>query len=150
MSLLKMLMEAQNGQGLGQIARQIGLDETQAGGLVGMLGPAISQGAKRRAQSGGLEQVLGQLRGEGQAAYLDEPVRAVEPEGQAQGAQFLEQIFGDRQASDDLAASAALDGMAAGMGQAGFDMGEAEEPIMEEAVAEEAPADAPAAEAPAS
>ena len=39
----------------------------------------------------------------------------------------------------DLAASAALDGMAAGMGQAGFDIGEAEEPVMEEAVAEEAP-----------
>jgi hypothetical protein len=39
--------------------------------------------------------------------------------------------------------------MAAGMGQAGFDIGEAEEPVMEEAVAEEAPAEA-AAEAPAS
>lgn len=46
----------------------------------------------------------------------------------------------------DLAASAALDGMAAGMGQAGFDIGEAEEPVMEEAVAAEAPAE----EAPAS
>ncbi|MDG1972117.1 MAG: 30S ribosomal protein S2, partial [Paracoccaceae bacterium] len=44
----------------------------------------------------------------------------------------------------DLAASAALDGMAAGMGQAGFDIGEAEEPVMEEAVAEEAPAEAAA------
>ncbi len=40
----------------------------------------------------------------------------------------------------DLAASAALDGMAAGMGQAGFDIGD----VMEEAVAEEAPAEAPA------
>lgn len=48
----------------------------------------------------------------------------------------------------DLAASAALDGMAAGMGQAGFDIGEAEEPVMEEAVAAEAPAE-PAAETPA-
>jgi small subunit ribosomal protein S2 len=44
----------------------------------------------------------------------------------------------------DLAASAALDGMAAGMGQAGFDIGEAEEPVMEEAVAAEAAAEAPA------
>ncbi len=52
----------------------------------------------------------------------------------------------------DLAASAALDGMAAGMGQAGFDIGEAEEPVLEEAIAEEAPAEAaaePAAETPA-
>ena len=107
MSLLKMLLEAQGGQGLGQLARQIGMDESQAGGLAGMLGPAISQAAKRRAQTGGIEQVLGQLRGERQAAYLDEPVRAVEPEGQAQGAQFLEQLFGDRGAGDQLAAEAA-------------------------------------------
>ena len=44
----------------------------------------------------------------------------------------------------DLAADAALDGMAAQMGAAGFDIGEAEEPLVEEAVAEEAPAEAPA------
>ncbi len=106
MSLLKMLMDAQGGQGLGQLARQIGMDESQAGGLAGMLGPAISQGAKRRAQAGGLEQVLNQLRGEGQASYLDNPAAAAEPEARAQGEQFLEQIFGDRQASNELAAEA--------------------------------------------
>ncbi|MEL7462601.1 MAG: 30S ribosomal protein S2 [Pseudomonadota bacterium] len=49
----------------------------------------------------------------------------------------------------DLAADAALDGMAAQMGAAGFDIGAAEEPMVEEAVAEEAPAEAPAEEAPA-
>ncbi|MEL6793699.1 MAG: 30S ribosomal protein S2 [Pseudomonadota bacterium] len=48
----------------------------------------------------------------------------------------------------DLAADAALDGMAAQMGAAGFDIGAAEEPMVEEAVAEEAPAETPA-EAPA-
>ncbi|MEO0362463.1 MAG: 30S ribosomal protein S2, partial [Pseudomonadota bacterium] len=48
----------------------------------------------------------------------------------------------------DLAADSALDGMAAQMGAAGFDIGEAEEPVMEEALAE-APAEAPAAETPA-
>ena len=51
----------------------------------------------------------------------------------------------------DLIARAALDGMAASMGEAGFDMGAAEEPMMEEAAAEEAPAaaEAPAEETPA-
>ena len=49
----------------------------------------------------------------------------------------------------DLAAAAALDGMAAQMGAAGFDLGEAEEPMAEE-LAEEAPAEAAAEEAPAS
>lgn len=48
----------------------------------------------------------------------------------------------------DLIARSALDGMAAQMGESGFDLGEAEEPIMEEAVAE-TPAEAPAAETPA-
>ncbi len=106
MSLLKMLMEAQGGQGLGQLARQIGMDEAQADGLAGMLGPAISQGAKRRAHSGRLEQMLNQLRGEAQASYLDNPAAAAEPQGRAQGEQFLEQIFGDRKASNELAAEA--------------------------------------------
>ena len=49
----------------------------------------------------------------------------------------------------DPAAAAALDGMAAQMGAAGFDLGEAEEPMAEE-LAEEAPAEAAAEEAPAS
>ncbi|MGB0507798.1 MAG: 30S ribosomal protein S2 [Pikeienuella sp.] len=40
----------------------------------------------------------------------------------------------------DLIARSALDGMAASMGDAGFDLGEAEEPMLEEAVAEETPA----------
>lgn len=106
MSLLKMLMEAKGGEGLGQLARQIGMDEAQAGGLAGMLGPAISQGAKRRAQSGGLEQVLNQLRGEGQASYLEEPATAAGLEARAQGEQFLEQLLGDRQAGNELAAEA--------------------------------------------
>ena len=48
----------------------------------------------------------------------------------------------------DLCADAALDGMAAQMGAAGFDIGAAEEPMVEEAIAEEAPAEA-AAETPA-
>jgi len=109
MSLLKMLMEAKDGQGLGQLAKQLGMNEEQAGGLAGMLAPAIAQGAKKRTQqsSGGLEAVLGQLTGEAQGAYLDDPVQAAEPQGRAQGEQFLEQIFGSREASQDLAAEAA-------------------------------------------
>lgn len=107
MSLLKMLMDAQGGQGLGQLAQQFGLDTEQAGGLAGMLAPAIAQGAKKRAQRGGLDAVLGQLTGEAQGAYLDDPAAAAAPEGQAQGEQFLEQILGSREASQGLAAEAA-------------------------------------------
>ncbi len=45
----------------------------------------------------------------------------------------------------DLAARAALDGMAAAMGESGFDMGELEEAPYEEALEEQAPAEAQAA-----
>jgi len=107
MSLLKMLMEAQGGQGLGQLAQQFGINAEQADGLAGVLAPAIAQGAKKRTQQGGLDAVLGQLKGEAQGAYLDNPAAAAAPEGRAQGEQFLEQIFGSREASNDLAAEAA-------------------------------------------
>jgi hypothetical protein len=107
MSLLKMLMEAQGGQGLGQLGRQFGIDEDKVGGLAEMLAPAIAQGAKKRAQEGGLEAVLGQLMGEAQGSYLDDPSAAAAPEGQAQGQQFLEQILGSREAGNELAAEAA-------------------------------------------
>ena len=107
MSLLKMLMEAQGGQGLGQLAQQFGINEEQAGGLAGMLAPAIAQGAKKRTQQGGLDAVLGQLTGEAQGAYLDDPAAAAAPEGRAQGENFLENIFGSREASQGLAAEAA-------------------------------------------
>ena len=57
----------------------------------------------------------------------------------------------------DLVSRAALDGMAAQMGEAGFDIGEMEAPVeealeeapAEEAAAEEAPAEQAAADAPA-
>ena len=108
MSLLKMLMDAQGGQGMGQLAQKFGIDEAQLGGLAEMVAPAISGGAKRRAQQpGGLEAMLGQMMGEGQGRYLDEPVAAAEPEARQQGEQFLEQILGSRDASQQLGQAAA-------------------------------------------
>ena len=64
MPLLKMLMEAEGGQGLGQLAQQLGIDQKQASGLAGMLAPVIAQGAKKRTQQGDLDAVLGQFKGE--------------------------------------------------------------------------------------
>ncbi|MEM0923302.1 MAG: DUF937 domain-containing protein [Pseudomonadota bacterium] len=108
MSLLKMIMEAQGGQGLGQLAQKFGIDESDLGGLAGMVAPAISSGAKRRAaQPGGLEAMLGQMMGEGQGRYLDDPAAAAEPEAREQGAHFLEQILGSRDATQALGQAAA-------------------------------------------
>ncbi|MEM9736963.1 MAG: DUF937 domain-containing protein, partial [Pseudomonadota bacterium] len=108
MSLMKMLMEAQGGQGLGKLAEQFGIDEAQLGGLAGMIGPAISQGAKRRAQQpGGMEALASRMMGEDTARYLDDPAQAAAPEAQAEGMDFLEQILGSREATHELQSAAA-------------------------------------------
>ena len=107
MSLLKLLQQAQGGQGLGELARQFGMDETQAGGLASMLAPAIGSAAKKRAESGGLEGLLGQLQGEAQGNYFDDAAAAAQPEARAQGENFLEQILGSREAKQELAREAA-------------------------------------------
>lgn len=107
MSIMKLLQQAQGGQGLGQLAAQLGLDPATANQLTEMLAPAIGSAAKQRAQSGGLQDILGAMRGEGQAEMFDNPAAAVAPEGQAQGMAFLEQLMGGQDRAEGLAQAAA-------------------------------------------
>lgn len=107
MSIMKLLQQAQGGQGLGQLAAQLGLDQGTADQLTQMLAPAIGSAAKQRVQQGGMESVLGAMRGEGQAQMFDDAAIAAGPDGQAQGMAFLEQIMGGRQEAEGLAQEAA-------------------------------------------
>lgn len=95
MSLLQLLQQAQNGQGLSALAEQVGLDQTQAGDLTNLLAPVIGRAAKQQAESGGLESILGALKGEAQAGLFDDATQAASPEGAAQGADFLNGLLGD-------------------------------------------------------
>ena len=104
MSLLKMLG---GGEGISRLASQLNMDPEKADGLAKMLAPAIGSAAKKRAESGDLGGVLGQLRGEGNARFFDEPETAAAPEARADGENFLEQLLGSREARDELAATAA-------------------------------------------
>ncbi|GMG83779.1 hypothetical protein LNKW23_29930 [Paralimibaculum aggregatum] len=107
MSLLRLLNEAQDGRGLATLAKRFGIEETEAGELAGMLAPTIASATRKRAEAGGLDAVAGQLMGEREAGFFDDAARAAEPEGQAQGQRFLENILGSPQATQDLAAEAA-------------------------------------------
>jgi len=107
MSILKLLQQAQGGQGLGQLAQQFGMDPGQAEGLAQMLAPAIGSAVRKKAERGGLDTVAGQLMGERQARYFDDPAQAAQPEAQADGAAFLDQILGSSQAREGLASEAA-------------------------------------------
>ena len=72
-----------------------------------MLAPTIGQAAKQKAQSGGLEGLLGALQGESQGQLFDDATAAAAPEGQAQGMAFLEQLMGGQEAPKELATQAA-------------------------------------------
>ena len=106
MSIMKLLEQAGGGQGLAQLAGQFGLDEAKAQELSQMLAPAIGQAARKRAEQGQSDAVLGAMKGEAQAGLFDDPAQAAAPEGLAQGQSFLDQLMGDRAASDGLAAAA--------------------------------------------
>lgn len=107
MSIMKLLQQAQGGQGISQLAAQLGLDEAKANQLTGMLAPVIGSAAKQRAESGGLDSVLGALRGEDQAPMFEDATVAASAAGQQQGLAFLESLMGGQQDAQGLAAEAA-------------------------------------------
>jgi len=107
MSLLKMLQDAQGGEGLAQLATQLNLDRDQVNGLAGMLAPALGMAAKKKAGTGGLDSLLGAVRGQANADLYDEPARAAAPAGQAQGMEFLKTLLGGESEANELASEAA-------------------------------------------
>lgn len=108
MALLDLLNQAQGGQGVEQLGRQLGLDAATSRSLAEQLAPSIAAGAKRRAKAeGGLDALLNQFMGENEVRYFDKPAEAAEPMAQAQGQQFLENIFGSSEAPREMASAAA-------------------------------------------
>ncbi|MGB0497242.1 MAG: DUF937 domain-containing protein [Rubricella sp.] len=94
MSLLNMLMDAQNGAGMQRLAERFGVSPEQVGALAGMVAPAMGNAAQTRLRDGDGERVARQLMGESQARFFDDADAAASPEGQAQGAAFLQELFG--------------------------------------------------------
>lgn len=115
MSILALLQQAQNGQGLGQLASQFGLDASKAEELTSLLAPAIGSAAKQRLSQGGVESLVGAFKGEDQAAMFEDAAAAAAPEGQANGAAFLASLMGSDSAAEGLATEAAQ--------RTGIDMG---------------------------
>lgn len=107
MSIMKLLQQAQGGDGIAGLARQFGLDEEQAQNLTQMLAPAIGSAAKQRAQEGNATTVLESFRGEQQAAMFDDPAEAASAGGQAQGMDFLQKLLGGKDEAEGLAQEAA-------------------------------------------
>ena len=107
MSLLQLLQQAQGGQGIETLGRKLGLDTSEAGQLTEMFAPAIGSAAKKKAATGGLNDLLGSLMGEAQGNMFDDAAQAAAPEGQMQGMDFLKTLMGGEQAPQAMAEEAA-------------------------------------------
>lgn len=108
MSLTDLLNQSQGGHGLRNLGQQFGFDEKTTQALASELTPTIASGAKRKAQAeGGLGTLLGQLKGEAEVGYYQDPAKAAAPEAQAKGERFLESLFGSAEAPREIAGAAA-------------------------------------------
>lgn len=107
LNLLDMLTQANNGQGVSQIAKQFGMDEAQAQSAIGALLPALSSGLKRNvSQPGGLEALMGALDKGNHAEFLDNPAKLSDPETVSEGNAILGHLLGSKDVSRAAAARA--------------------------------------------
>jgi hypothetical protein len=92
--------------GLQQMARELGVDESQAASGAAALLPAILGGFKKQAQPAGLEGLTGMLGKLGGGGLLDN-VSSSKPTDVGRGNEVLGQIFGSKDVSRAVATNAA-------------------------------------------
>ena len=109
MDLLNMLLNQGGGQAVRQLARNFGLDESQAASALSNLVPALGQGLARNASTqGGLESLLGALSGGQHQRYLEDPSILNQEDSINDGNSILGHIFGSKDVSRQVAQQASL------------------------------------------
>lgn len=108
MNLYDMLANAQNGNGMDQLARQFGLSQQQTQAAVEALLPAFSQGLKRNASDPyGVGAFLNAMANGQHAKYFEDAQNAFSPQGMAEGNGILGHLFGSKDLSRAVAQQAA-------------------------------------------
>lgn len=107
MNMLEMLMQAQGGNGMNNLGRQFGLDNTQTQAAVSQLLPAISSGLKQNTQNqDGLAALLGALDKGNHEQYYDDPSAMAAPQAALEGNGILGHLFGSKDVSRAVATRA--------------------------------------------
>ena len=108
MSLLKAILEANNGGAIKALAQNFGLSNEQTGSAVAKLLPALSSGMKNNlAKQGGLDSLLGALTKGGHERYVDEPEQLAQPSTITDGNKILGHLLGSKDTSRQVASEAA-------------------------------------------
>jgi hypothetical protein len=114
-SLFDMMANAENGNGIGALARQFGLSQEQTQAALQALLPAFSQGLKHNvADPYGLGAFMTAMAGGQHKAFFDNAAAAASPAGVNEGNAILGQLFGSKDLSRAVAGQAA---QATGIGQ---------------------------------
>jgi len=108
MDLLQTILNAQGGQAVDQLGRQVGLGRDQTVSAIESLLPALAGGLARNAtQPGGLDSLLGALAGGAHSQYLDNPAALGDPATVQDGNGILGHILGtDKDVSRQIASRA--------------------------------------------
>lgn len=108
MNLLDMIMNAQNGDVVRQMANSLQLDEGQTRSAMGALIPALSKGFSNNTQSPqGVDDLIGALSRGNHSRYIEQPAAATEQAAVVDGNGVLGHIFGSKDVSRQVAARAA-------------------------------------------
>ena len=107
MDLLKMILGANNGGNVRELAGKFGLEEPQAKSAVEQLLPSLTQGLKNEiGKPGGMDALLGALQKGNHQRYLDDPTELDRAETTTDGNGILGHLFGSKEVSRNVAARA--------------------------------------------
>jgi len=108
MNLLETILSASGGSAIGTIAKNLGLDASQADAVLKQLAPALGRGIQRNTgNQDGLDSLLGALNKGGHERYLDQPESITDDAAINDGNGILGHIFGNKDVSRKVASHAA-------------------------------------------
>ncbi len=106
--LLGQILQAGGGTAVEMIAGRFGISPSQSKSAIEALAPMIAGGFKNQAaQSGGIENLIGGLLKQDHVAIGDNPEELARPGTTAAGNEILGAIFGSKEVSREVAATAA-------------------------------------------
>jgi len=108
MNILEAILNAQGGASAREAGKTVGLSPEQVGSALSALVPALTARLHANAtQPGGLEALLGALRGGGHSRYIDDTAVLGQTETMTAGNAILGHILGSKDASRAVAGQAA-------------------------------------------
>ena len=109
MNLLELVMQAQGGGAVRQIAQQFGIGEDQAQSAIGAVLPMLAGAVQQNVQNGGIEGLLGALQGGNHERYLDDPSALFSQQAVDDGNGILGHLLGGKEVSRQVATHAAAE-----------------------------------------